>query len=75
MAQLFYRFLHRTRISDDGISHGLHFATRQLRDSWVQGLGYGENGIEDADMVRDVMTCDDTELQYPLWVPYAHYGV
>ncbi|KAI7762750.1 hypothetical protein LZL87_008191 [Fusarium oxysporum] len=74
MAQLFYRFLHKTGVSDDAISHGLHFATRQLRDSWVQELGYGENVIKDADMVRDVVTCDDTEFHYPLWVPYAHYG-
>ncbi|KAF5989603.1 TPR domain-containing protein [Fusarium bulbicola] len=75
MAQLFYGNLRKTGISDDAISHGLHFAMRQLRDSWVQGLGYGENVPRDADIVRDVVACDDIELQYPLWVPYIHYGV
>ncbi|KAF4442531.1 TPR domain-containing [Fusarium acutatum] len=75
MAQLFYGFLHKTGISDGAISHGLHYATRQLRDSWVQGLGYSENMVRDTDIVRDVVACEDMELKYPLWIPYAHYGV
>jgi len=75
MPQLFYGFLHKTGISDDAISHGLHFAIRQLRDSWVQELGYSENVVKDADIVSDVMTCDNIEFQYPLWAPYTHYGV
>ncbi|PNP86561.1 hypothetical protein FNYG_00263 [Fusarium nygamai] len=75
MAQLFYGYLLKTGISDDSISLGLHVAARRLRDSWVNGLGFGENVARDADRVRDVVACDDIELQYPLWVPYTHYGV
>lgn len=75
MALLFYSFLHKIGMSDDAKSHGIHFATRQPRDSWVQRVGYGENVISDVDLLRDVVACDDLELQYPLWIPYVQYGV
>ncbi|KAI8648309.1 CHAT domain-containing protein [Fusarium sp. Ph1] len=75
MAKLVYQFLQKSGICDDAVGYGLHFATRKLRDVWVGEQGYGEKVTGDPDTGRDVLVCDDTELRYPLWVPYVHYGV
>lgn len=74
MARLMYQFLQDCGISDESVSYGLHHATRELRDSWMQEEGYVQEAIGDPNS-RDAVICGNTESNWPLWVPYVHYGV
>ncbi|KAH7184819.1 CHAT domain-containing protein, partial [Fusarium flagelliforme] len=77
-------------MTDESVCHGLHMATRALRDRWL-GLSAGPNQISpvtdlDRGLVldeaeiggkswRDIVACVDEEVQRALWVPYVHFGV
>lgn len=77
-------------MTDESVCYGLHMATRALRDRWL-GLSAGANQMSpvtdlDRDLVldeaeagakcwRDIVACDEEEVQRALWVPYIHFGV
>ncbi|KAI0812990.1 TPR domain-containing protein [Xylaria sp. FL0064] len=57
---------------------GLHYATRELRDRWVQeviaGRGEGSQGLtrlgRDGELVDIIVTS-----KVPHWIPFVHYGL
>uniref|UniRef100_A0A9W8TG81 CHAT domain-containing protein n=1 Tax=Xylaria arbuscula TaxID=114810 RepID=A0A9W8TG81_9PEZI len=65
-------------ITDRTISRGLHHATRELRDRWVQeviaGRGEGSQGLtrlgRDGELVDIIKTS-----KVPHWIPFVHYGL
>ncbi|EXL64729.1 hypothetical protein FOPG_19016 [Fusarium oxysporum f. sp. conglutinans race 2 54008] len=76
MARITYEFLAEKGINDASVSGGLHHATKELRDQWVDSHK-GNEPVADGRLrsIRDGKLCDSTEQCMPHWVPYVHYGV
>jgi CHAT domain-containing protein len=83
MAQLVYEILGERGLTDEAVSYGLHSATRQLRDKWIQNMTnssaafkIGRNTDEQAigPISRRIIPKDTTPYKL-LWTPYIHYGV
>ncbi|KAH6646613.1 CHAT domain-containing protein [Truncatella angustata] len=80
MATPIYNTLAKEGLCDESVSYGLHLASRQLRDEWVQSMiwekGNGRNEASNGqDSSRDIEFTMEPEFNRLLWVPYVHYGV
>jgi len=85
-----YEWMRDQGMTDESVCYGLHMATRVLRDRWLR-LSAGDNQtspvtdldrglVLDKEEVgakcwRDIVACDEEEVQRGLWVPYIHFGV
>ncbi|KAL4744388.1 hypothetical protein BDW72DRAFT_212734 [Aspergillus terricola var. indicus] len=77
MARMTYELLRDTGGTDESVSQGLHHATRQLRDRWIQAeIGSEETELRDLKLERDV-ELEDMEVgrSQAYWIPYVHYGI
>ncbi|RYP34795.1 hypothetical protein DL768_011034 [Monosporascus sp. mg162] len=77
MARITYGVLRDEGISDGAVSAGLHRATRELRNQWVQDVdATGREESQGSRSARDVELCGSTETRRPPhWIPYVHFGV
>ncbi|KAJ5381029.1 CHAT domain-containing protein [Penicillium cataractarum] len=77
MARMTYEFLRDEGMTDDSVSRGLHHATRQLRDRWIEAeLGAVTKGLQHLRLERDVQLDDvEVERRQAHWIPYVHYGI
>ncbi|KAH7210848.1 CHAT domain-containing protein [Fusarium redolens] len=90
MARITYEGIRDGFMTDESVCQGLHNATRQLRDRWLNmpiksGFPFAEdetcsgsasNGDRRHDRLpRDIIACDDDETRPLHWVPYVHFGV
>ncbi len=73
MARMTYEYLRDKGMTDESVSQGLHWATRTLRDQWVDGERDARRG--DLGARRDAALDVASEPRQPLWVPYVHFGV
>ncbi|KAF5664583.1 TPR domain-containing protein [Fusarium circinatum] len=71
MAKRVYKTLAARGLEDAAVGYGLHLASRQFRDEWVQGL----LPTLSTDKKRYVVKRNQPEWGNMSWVPYVHYGV
>lgn len=78
MARLTYKFLAERGLSDESVCHGLHTASRRLRDEWLcsvqNNMGIQGEGGDGLRSYRQGELVEAVETVSPLWVPYVHYG-
>ncbi|KAF5724523.1 hypothetical protein FMUND_697 [Fusarium mundagurra] len=77
IARTTYETLRDSGLSDEGVSWGLHRASRELRDKWVKEQKQeNRKGCKDEDG-RDIMSVEEEpEVGEQLrWAPYVHFGV
>ncbi|KAF6793794.1 TPR domain-containing protein [Colletotrichum sojae] len=76
MARLTYEFFAAKGLRDESVSRGLHYATKKLRDTWIQQqMGTESMGGTTRTGNRDVEMYGDPKQDRPMWVPYVHFGV
>ncbi|GKT53278.1 TPR domain-containing protein [Colletotrichum tofieldiae] len=75
MARLTYKFLGANGLSDESVSSGLHYATKTLRDRWVERQAGTEATERASNGNRDMVLRVNAKPDRPLWVPYVHFGV
>ncbi|KAF3481532.1 uncharacterized protein GIQ15_04291 [Arthroderma uncinatum] len=74
MARITYETLRNGGITDENVCRGLHNATRELRDRWLNRVKSGDRPL------RDIVLCDGGDGYRQgkgslHWVPYVHFGV
>ncbi|KAL4745229.1 CHAT domain-containing protein [Aspergillus terricola var. indicus] len=69
LARITYEGIREGDMTDDSVCRGLHKATRELRDRWLNNPSKVRRGRS---TVRKA--ADETEAN-TLWVPYVHFGV
>ncbi|TVY64104.1 putative 30S ribosomal protein S17-like protein [Fusarium oxysporum f. sp. cubense] len=89
MERITYEGMRDGSVTDESVCRGLHNATRQLRDRWLNKTLSSVAKVESAlvedetcgggatagdGRPRDVIPCDD-EARPLYWVPYVHFGV
>lgn len=64
-------------MTDESVSRGLHYATRQFRDRWIQAeIAAVMTGLQDLRLERDAGLEDmEAEWRQAHWIPYVHYGI
>lgn len=75
IARTMYEYLHDNGMTDESVSQGLHWATRTLRNQWVDSerpAGREESLWPGAS--RDVALEVTSVPKQPSWVPYVHFG-
>ncbi|KAH7018869.1 CHAT domain-containing protein [Ilyonectria destructans] len=72
MSKLTYREMLKGGMTDESVCLGLHKATRELRQQWLDA---GRGSQTKDGLPRDVEVVEDDQKQSLLWVPYVHYGV
>ncbi|KAK6210733.1 hypothetical protein LQW54_005938 [Pestalotiopsis sp. IQ-011] len=70
MARKVYEFMVMEGFRDDTVSRGLHYATKFLRDRWVQS----HSRQESLQVAREAEVIED-HISQPDWVPYIHFGL
>ncbi|RYP68863.1 hypothetical protein DL770_008369 [Monosporascus sp. CRB-9-2] len=76
MARLVYETLKQDGLYDESVSRGLHLASRQLRDEWLQvELDTECKRVQEPMLSRDAELLDESKTSTLSWVPYVHYGV
>ncbi|KAF4341814.1 hypothetical protein FBEOM_4271 [Fusarium beomiforme] len=81
VARITYEAIRDGGMTDESVCQGLHKATRELRDLWLDEMdemdGKSEKAVSGVRRgMRDVIPCDDDEELAPAyWVPYVHFGV
>ncbi|KAH7129911.1 CHAT domain-containing protein [Dactylonectria estremocensis] len=87
MAKIAYEEIRRGEMADESVCRGLHKATRQLRDRWIQEraeIRGRKRKIREVTLLNDsgveaprdaVYVEEDESADLPQWVPYVHYGV
>ncbi|KAI4597607.1 hypothetical protein KJ359_004311 [Pestalotiopsis sp. 9143b] len=70
MARKLYEFMVKEGFRDDTVSRGLHYATKFLRDQWVQS----HSRQESLQVAREAEVIED-HISQPDWVPYIHFGL
>ncbi|KAJ5413883.1 CHAT domain-containing protein [Penicillium cosmopolitanum] len=73
MARMTYEVLHSEGVRDESVSGGLHYATRLLRDQWIDSetdTGHGRSGLSSSARDGGLLVPERKRL---LWVPYVHY--
>ena len=78
-AQIVYEHMQESGMTHRSVSEGLHKASRELRDVWVDDLqtrrvkrnSAGTSGRGKGKM-RGLVDPEDGPL---VWVPYVHYGI
>ncbi|PMD60760.1 uncharacterized protein K444DRAFT_652575 [Hyaloscypha bicolor E] len=74
MARITYEGMRDGGMTDESVCRGLHNASRELRDRWLNTPAGDKHGHRRGDgLSRDIASCDDEEPG--LWVPYVHFGV
>ncbi|KAI3317266.1 CHAT domain-containing protein [Xylariaceae sp. AK1471] len=72
MARITYEAIRDGGLTDESVCRGLHKATIELRDRWLDIL---ENNRVVDRLLRDVVLVDEHKVGEPLnWVPYIHFG-
>ncbi|KAK8002403.1 hypothetical protein PG989_002122 [Apiospora arundinis] len=83
MARLLYEILGERGLKDQAVGYGLHSATRQLRDKWIENMKESSGVIEMGRKTDEQATGPVSRRIKPkqtgpyklLWIPYVHYGV
>ncbi|QGJ01998.1 hypothetical protein CEK26_003442 [Fusarium fujikuroi] len=86
MAAIIYEEILRGDMSDESVCRGVHVATKQKRDQWLDETYGAEKGSRkqkgEAGVERDIISLEEDDGQGisgigngPLhWVPYVHFG-
>jgi CHAT domain-containing protein len=71
MARITYEGIRDGGMTDESVCHGLHRATRTLRDRWQQSLTRRRSR---GGLARDINPVEE-DIPSLDWVPYVHFGV
>ncbi|KAI3325176.1 CHAT domain-containing protein [Xylariaceae sp. AK1471] len=79
VARIVYEEIREKGLTDESVWRGLHKASIQLRDLWLNAGSEKASTVRTANsklrVDRDVLSCEDDDLGPAHWVPYVHYGV